>query len=143
MTDFSLADMKSLLDEVFAPWVHDMNITPVEKTEKGVRFRMPENPRLVRTGGEGPAVICGQAVAAAADTAAVLTLSSLNGRFRNCTTVDLTTHFMRPMMLGDVDIQISALSNGRRMAVTLAEFRSHGSDKLAAAATCTFAYLDI
>ncbi|MFT5161324.1 MAG: acyl-coenzyme A thioesterase PaaI-like protein [Paracoccaceae bacterium] len=49
---------------------------------------------------------------------------------------------MRPMMLGDMIVSIDALSNGRRMAVTRAEFRSAGSEKLAATATCSFAYLE-
>jgi len=142
MTPFDTPEMQALLADIFAPWIQDLSIRPLEKTPTGARFILPESPRLVRTGGNGAAVICGQAVAAAADTASVLTLSGLNGRFRNCTTVDLNTHFMRPLMLGDVEITIEALSNGRRMAVTRSEFRACGSDKLAATATCTFAYLE-
>jgi len=86
--------------------------------------------------------VCGQAVAAAADTCSVVTLAALKGAFRPCTTVDLTTHFMRPLSEGDVEIEITALSNGRRMATTRAEFRSPGG-KLAATATCAFAFLDV
>ena len=142
MSGYGPEDMAALLGEVFAPWIQELNITPVEVTATGGRFRLPESARLVRGGGDGPKVVCGQAVAAVADTASVLALSALNGRFRNCTTVDLTTHYMRPLMLGDVDVTIEALSNGRRMAVTRAEFRSAGSDKLAATATCAFAYLE-
>lgn len=141
-TDFNIAEMTSLLADVFAPWINDLGIVPTGKTETGATFLLPKNQNLVRTGGDAPPVVCGQAVAAVADTASVLALSSLNGRFRNCTTVDLTTHFMRPLMLGDVEITIQALSNGRRMAVTRAEFRSAGSAKLAATATCSFAYLE-
>lgn len=142
MSDFNAAEMSALLKEVFAPWIQDLGIEPFGKDETGATFRLPENSNLVRGGGDGPKVICGQAVAAVADTASVLTLSALNNRFRNCTTVDLSTNFLRPMMLGDVDIRIEALSNGRRMAVTRAEFRSNGSRKLAATATCTFTYLE-
>jgi len=142
MAVFGLAEMQELLGKVFAPWVQDLAIQPVVVTENCVRFRLPENPRLVRTGGDGPPVICGQSVAAVADTASVLALCAFNSRFRNCTTADMTTHFMRPMMLGDVDVAIEALSNGRRMAVTRAEFRSSGSPKLAATAICSFAYLE-
>jgi acyl-coenzyme A thioesterase PaaI-like protein len=142
MSEFDLPEMEALLKRVFAPWVQDLMIKPQAISVSGATFRVPENPRLVRTGGDGPAVVCGQAVAAIADTASVLALSALNGRFRNCTTVDLTTHFMRPMMLGDINVKIEALSNGRRMAVTRAELRGAGSDKLAATATCSFAYLE-
>jgi acyl-coenzyme A thioesterase PaaI-like protein len=142
MSEFDLPEMKALLKQVFAPWVQDLKIIPKSVTTTGATFLVPENPRLVRTGGDGPAVICGQAVTAVADTASVLALSALNLRFRNCTTVDLTTHFMRPIMLGDIVVTIEALSNGRRMAVTRAELRGAGSDKLAATATCSFAYLE-
>jgi len=142
MTQFGPPEMRALLAEIFAPWIQDLSITPVDQSPTGARFTLPQNAALVRTGGEGPAVVCGQAIASAADTASVLALSGLNGRFRNCTTVDMTTHFMRPLMLGDIDITIEALSNGRRMAVTKAEFRAKGSDRLAATATCTFAYLE-
>lgn len=142
MTDFTIQKMRDLLEEVFAPWIQELNIQPVEITATGARFLIPESTRLVRGGGNGPAVVCGQAVAAVADTASVLALSVLNGRFRNCTTVDLTTHFLRPMMLGDVEVTIEAMSNGRRMAVTRSEFRSAGSPKLGATATCAFAYLE-
>ena len=142
MSDFGPPQMKALLADVFAPWIQELQIDPLSLFESGALFRLPESERLVRGGGEGPKVVCGQAVAAVADTASVLTLCGLNGRFRNCTTVDLTTHFLRPLMLGDVDVRIEALSNGRRMAVTRAEFRSAGSEKLAASAQIAFAYLE-
>ena len=87
-------------------------------------------------------LICGQAIAAAADTSVVVALSGANGRFRNCTTVDMTTHFMRPLMLGDVEATVEAVSNGRRMAVTRVEFRAPSQTKIAATATCAFAYLE-
>ena len=106
-----------------------------------VHLILPANSDITRGGGAGGGVVCGQAIAAAADTGSVVTLAALNGTFRPCTTVDLTTHFMRPLPEGDVEIAITALSNGRRMATTRAEFRSPGG-KIAATATCAFAFLD-
>lgn len=138
---WSTAEAAALLREVFAPWIQALGITVRTIRENGVSFLLPANPNLSRGGGEGGGVVCGQAIGAAADTASVVTLSTLNGRFRPCTTVDMTTHFMRPLPEGDVEIEITALSNGRRMATTRAEFRSPGG-KLAATATCAFAYLD-
>lgn len=142
MTDFRSTNIPALLSEVFAPWIQALDITYKGHDGGAVRFTLPESTNLVRGGGSGPKVVCGQAVAAVADTASVLALTLLNKRFRNCTTVDLTTHFMRPLMLGDVEVTVEALSNGRRMAVTRAEFRAIGSAKLAATATCSFAYLE-
>jgi len=140
--EFGPAEMQTLLSDVFAPWIQALGIAPLSLSETGAQFHLPENAALVRGGGDGPKIVCGQAVAAVADTASVLTLCGLNGRFRNCTTVDLTTHFMRPMPLGGIDVFVEALSNGRRMATTRAEFRSAGNPKLAATATLAFAYLE-
>ena len=136
------AQAQALLGEVFAPWIQALGLRVDAVTDTGMRFTLPRNAELSRGGGEGGGVVCGQAIAAAADTGSVVTLCAINGQFRPCTTVDLTTHFMRPLAEGDVEIAIEILSNGRRMATTRAEFRAPGG-KLAASATCAFAYLDI
>ena len=136
------AQAQALLGEVFAPWIQQLSLRVEEVGDAEVRFTLPGNSDLSRGGGEGGGVVCGQAVAAAADTGSVVTLAALNGAFRPCTTVDLTTHFMRPLPEGDVEVTITALSNGRRMATTRAEFRAPGG-KIAATATCAFAFLDV
>ena len=138
----TLSEIAALHDEVFAPWIRALRLRPDVVADGTCTFTLPEDGNLTRGGGAGGGVVCGQAVSAAADTTSVLTLSALNGRFRACTTVDLTAHFMRPLPQGDVNIRVSALSNGRRMAVTRAEFRAAGAPKLAATVTCTFAYLE-
>lgn len=137
---FGVADANALLGEVFAPWVQALGIQVRGLDPRGGDFRLPFDDQLVRGGGEGGGVVCGQAVAAAADTASVVALSAMNGRFRACTTVDLTVHFMRPLAGGDVEIRVDILSNGRRMAVTRVEFRG-ANGKLGASTTCAFAYL--
>lgn len=142
MAGLNKSDIQGLLSTVFAPWVQDMGLEVVELSESGGHFRIPENPRLARGGGDAPPVICGQALAAAADTLSVLALCHLNQRFRNCTTVDLTTHFMRPLPVRPVDVLVEAVSNGRRMAVTRVEMRAPGAPKMAATATLAFAYLE-
>lgn len=142
MAGLAKSDIEDLLEEVFAPWVQDMGLEVIALTETGGRFRIPENPRLARGGGAFAPVVCGQALATAADTFSVMALCHLNQRFRNCTTVDLTTHFMRPLAVGPIEVTVEAVSNGRRMAVTRAEFRAEGSEKMAATATLAFAYLE-
>ncbi|MEM7525672.1 MAG: PaaI family thioesterase [Pseudomonadota bacterium] len=134
-------DLKEAHDDIFAPWIKDLRLETTEIGDGWTRFRLPESQALTRRGGPGGGVICGQAVSAAADTASVLALIAANDRLRPCTTVDLTAHFMRPLPEGDAEIRIDVLSNGRRMAVTRAEFRAAGSEKLAATVTCAFAYL--
>ena len=138
----TLSGLAAIADEVFAPWVKALGIEAVEIGPDFCRFRMPGNADMTRQGGPGGGVVSGQAVTAAADTASVLTLIALNGRTRPCTTVDLTTHFMRPLPEGDAEIRVEAVLNGRRMAVTRVEVKAAGAAKLSAAATCAFAYLD-
>ncbi len=135
---FGVPEMQALLAEMFAPWVQRLQIEPLEVTATGGRFALPENDELSREGG----IVCGQAIAAVADTVGVLCLSAHNGRFRQMTTVDMTTHFLRPLMKGGVEAEVSILSNGRRMATLRVDFRQAGKDKVCAGATCAYAYLD-
>jgi uncharacterized protein (TIGR00369 family) len=138
MGEFGIPEVEALLKEGFAPWVQELGIEVAELTPTGGLFRLPENPRLSRIGG----IVCGQAIGAVADTVSVLALWGVSGRFRNVTTVDMTTHFMRPLMAGGVEAVVEAVSNGRRMAVTRVEFRQARAEKIAAVATCAFAYLE-
>lgn len=138
MSSFGVKQAEETLATFFAPWVVDLGLQPLSFDPGGGTFRLPKNVRLAHGGG----VICGQATASAADTACVVTLAALNGRFRLCTTVDLTTHFVRPLKPGDVDIRVDVLSNGRRMAYARVEMRARGEDKVAVTATAAFAYLE-
>ena len=72
----------------------------------------------------------------------MVALAALNGRFRICTTVDLTTHFIRPLKPGDVEIRVEVLQNGRRMAYTRVEMNARGDSRVAVTATSAFAYLE-
>ena len=139
---WSTIEAQELLGDVFAPWIQALGLRCTDVAGDVAMFLLPGNVDLSRGGGEGGGVVCGQAVAAAADTCSVVALAAVKGAFRPCTTVDLTTHFMRPLPEGDVEITITTLSNGRRMATTRAEFRTP-KGKLAATATCAFAYLDV
>lgn len=138
MAEFGVAEAQATLEKVFAPWIVALGLKPLGFDANGGDFLLPENPALVHIGG----VVCGQATASAADTCAVVTLAALNGRFRICTTVDLTTHFIRPLKPGDVEIRVDVLSNGKRMAYTKVEMRAKGEKKVAVTATSAFAYLE-
>lgn len=142
MTDMTLEKLAKISEEIFAPWVRALGLRAEEIGDGWVRFTMPGNPDITRQGGPGGGVVSGQAMSAAADTASVLALIALNGALRPCTTVDLTTHFTRPLPEGGAEIRVEAVSNGRRMAVTRVEIRAAGSPKVSAVATLTFAYLD-
>ncbi|MFC5585592.1 PaaI family thioesterase [Nitratireductor kimnyeongensis] len=134
----ALGAARETLQSVFAPWIQALAIEALSADETGVDFHLPENADLVHVGG----VICGQATASAADTCAVAALSAANGRFRTCTTVDMTTHFIRPLKPGAVLMRVEILSNGRRMAYVRVEMRAEGDARLAFTATGAYAYLE-
>ena len=138
MNRLDVDGVAEILRTVFAPWIVELGLEPVAVREDGADFVLRDNRRLVHAGG----VICGQASAAAADTAAVLTLCALNGRFRPVTTVDLTTHFVRPLPPGDAALSVTVDANGKRMAYVRAEIRPAGSDKLSVSFSGAFMYLE-
>lgn len=138
MSAFGVTQARETLHKVFAPWIVELGLEPVGFDAGGGDFLLPENPSLVHVGG----VICGQATASAADTCSVVALAALNGRFRICTTVDLTTHFIRPLKPGPVEIRVEVLSNGKRLAYTRVEMRAQGDSRVAVTATSAFAYLE-
>lgn len=135
---FGVKEAGEMLETVFAPWIVAMGLKPLEFSETGGRFLLPENKDLVHVGG----VICGQATAAAADTCAVVTLAAVNGRFRFCSTVDLSVKFIRPLPPGDAEIRVNVISNGKRMAYTSVDIGAAGSEKTAVTAMMTFAYIE-
>lgn len=135
---FGVDDAEKMLAEVFAPWVVDLGLKALDFDETGGRFMLPGNDRLVHVGG----VICGQATTGAADTCAIVTLAAVNGRFRYCSTVDLSVKFMRPLPPGDTEIKVTVLSNGKRMAYAQADICAAGTGKLVVTVQMTFAYLE-
>lgn len=139
---FGPAEARRLLDEVFAPWVVAMGLEPLELGQPRARFRLPAAESLQLRGGPGRGALCGQAIAAVADTASVLALAGVNGRFRVCTTVAMTVNFLRPIGPSPVEVVVSVESNGRALAATEVRLSAEGSGKTAALATLNFMYLE-
>ncbi|MDF0602879.1 PaaI family thioesterase [Psychromarinibacter sp. C21-152] len=142
MSEFGPAEAAALLRDTFAPWIEEMGLELVEGSAAGAMLRLPRSERLQLRGGPGQGVLCGQAVAAVADTSCVLALAAANVRFRNCTTVDMSVRFIRPVPDGAADVVVDIESNGRTLAVCRVSVRAEGSAKTAALATATFMYLE-
>ena len=132
-----LEGLRKLRKQAFAPMVQKLGIEPVEITSQGARFDIPATDFIMRTGD----IVCGQAVASIADTAGVMTLFAHNQEPRVMTTVDMTTHFMRPLDRGLLEAEAVILSNGRRMANVRIDIRSKGSSKIAGTTTCANVYV--
>ena len=141
MTETSLADVQAVMGDYCAPWIQqlDLKITDIRKDGADLVWRTTDD--ICRVVSDTQKVVCGQAIMAAADTATLLMICGLNGKFLNCTTVDASTNFMRPLMAGDIDVSVTALSFGRKLVTARSEFRQAGQAKVAAQATSVFAYI--
>ena len=115
---FDVAAAQQLLTAVFAPWVQDLQLSieaihpPGSEGGAGATLRMKFSDRLCRDGG----VICGQALMSLADTAMVFAVASASGRYRPMTTVDQTSHFLKPAANADVLAEARIVRMGRSMA---------------------------
>jgi len=115
---FEQAAAEHLLETVFAPWVRDLSLSveaihpPGSGGGAGASLRMKFSNRLCREGG----IICGQALMSLADTAMVFAVASACGRYRPMTTVDQTSHFLKPAANADVLADARIVRLGRSMA---------------------------
>ncbi len=145
--EFGIADARRILGEVFAPWVQDLNLS-VETFEfappgaasdwqPGAVLRMPFSERICRNGG----VISGQALMAFADTAMVIANLAANRGYRQMTTVDQTTHFMRAAAGSDVLADARIVRLGRTMSFGRVTLSSAGDNKPVAMVSSAFAML--
>jgi uncharacterized protein (TIGR00369 family) len=98
---------------------------------------MPFSERLCRDNG----VVCGQALMAFADTAMVLAMVTANGGYRPMTTVDQTTHFMRPVASCDVLADARVIRLGRTMSFGRVMLSGAADGKPVAMVSSAFAML--
>ncbi len=134
---FDLVAARRLLDDVFAPWVRSLGLGVESVDDRGAVLRMPFDEALCREGG----VVCGQALMALADTAMVFAVAAASGRYRPMTTVDMTTHLMKPVSAVDVIADARILRLGRTMAFGQALLRPDGIDEPVVTATLAYALL--
>ncbi|MFT5114332.1 MAG: hypothetical protein ACI8P9_003669 [Parasphingorhabdus sp.] len=131
---FDIAAASALLEDVIAPWVQDLQLSVIAVDEAGASLRMKYSDRLCREGG----IICGQSLMALADTAMVIAVAAAGDRYRPMTTVDVTTHMMKPVSNTDVIADVKILRMGRTMAFGQALL--HPENDLRPAVSVTMAY---
>jgi len=127
--------LNAALADLFAPWVQALGLRAESFTEGSVTLRLPQSAQLSRTGG----MLCGQAMMAAADTATVLALINHFGEFRPCTTVQMSTGFMRPLSNQDALICASLVRVGKAMAFAEIDIRGADDGKTVCRASTTYA----
>ncbi len=146
--EFDLDEARRVLREVFAPWVQDLGLsvssieceppkTATADWQPGAVLRMAFSERLCRHGG----IVCGQALMALADTAMVIAILAANRGYRPMTTVDQTTHFMRPVTQSDVLADARVVRIGRTMGFGRITLFSSGDNKPVAMVSSAFAMM--
>jgi uncharacterized protein (TIGR00369 family) len=129
--------LQSALAEYFAPWVQELGLRVEAFDADNVTLRLAQSERLSRVGG----MLCGQAMMAAADTAMVLALINQFGAFRPCTTVQMSTSFLKPLSSQDALVQARVLRAGKTLAFGEIDVRGAEDGKSVCRASVTYALL--
>ena len=137
MSTHDLSSLQQALPDYFAPWVQALNLQVVSADNHSVLLRLPYNAQLSRVGD----MLCGQAMMAAADTAMVLALIQHFGGFCPCTTVQLSSSFLKPLSKQDALIEARVLRAGKSLAFGEIDLRGAEDGKTASRFTTTYALL--
>jgi uncharacterized protein (TIGR00369 family) len=131
------AVVQAAIGEYFAPWVQALGLRVESLGESSVTLRLPQSTQLSRVG----AMLCGQAMMAAADTAVALALIRHFGQFRPCTTVQMNTSFLKPLSGQDALVEARVLRAGKSLAFGEVDIRGASDGKSACRASTTYALL--
>jgi acyl-coenzyme A thioesterase PaaI-like protein len=129
--------LQQSLADLFAPWVQALNLRVESLQADGVTLRLPQSDQLSRVGG----MLCGQAMMAAADTAMVLALIRHFGEFRPCSTVQLSSTFMKPLSGQDALVTARVLRVGKAMAFGEIDLSGADDGKSVFRASTTYALM--
>jgi uncharacterized protein (TIGR00369 family) len=134
---FTIEIAESVLMEMFAPWIQELDIR-IDKIEDGEAIlRVPTSKRLNREGG----TICGQAIMAVADTAMVFAISSALDKFAPMTTVSQSSSFLRAAADKDLISHASIIKMGRTIVYGEVNIYTDTADKPVAHVTSTYMLL--
>ena len=129
--------LQHALADLFAPWVQALHLRVERQDTDSVTLRLPQSEHLSRVGG----MLCGQAMMAAADTAMVLALISHFGSFKPCSTVQLSSTFLKPLSGQDALVTARVLRAGKSMAFGEIDLRGADDGKSVFRASTTYALM--
>jgi len=133
----TIQTLQAALPEYFAPWVQALNLQVDAFDSQSVTLRLPQNAQLSRTGG----MLCGQAMMAAADSAMVLALINHFGEFRPCTTVQMSSSFLKPLSGQDALLKARVIRAGKSLAFGEIDMLGADDGKSVSRFTTTYALL--
>ncbi len=129
--------LQDALAAYFAPWVQALGLAVERFGEEGVTLRLPQNTQLSRVGD----MLCGQAMMAAADTAMVLALIQHFGAFHPCTTVQMSSSFLKPLSGQDALVTARVVRAGKSLAFGEIDLTGANDGKSVSRFTTTYALL--
>ncbi|MFM7026113.1 MAG: PaaI family thioesterase [Limnohabitans sp.] len=133
----SRTSLQQALSDLFAPWVQALGLQVEAFGPDEVTLRLPQSEQLSRVGG----MLCGQAMMAAADTAMVLALIGHFGTFQPCSTVQLSSTFLKPLSGQDALVTARLLRVGKSMAFGEIDLCGADDGKSVFRGTTTYALL--
>lgn len=125
----------TILQENFAAWILSLNPMITEINAERAVMSMPITPEINRVGD----IVCGQALAALADTAMVFACFGHLDKMEPVGTVTLDTQFLRPASGDSIRAEAEVTRAGKSMIFARATLIAEPSDKPVALATATFA----
>jgi uncharacterized protein (TIGR00369 family) len=130
-------NLQSQFPEHFAPWVMALGLRVDAVAADSVTLRLPHSASLSRSGG----TLCGQAMMAAADTAMVMALINHFDAFRPCTTVQMSSSFMKPLSNQDALVEARIIRAGKTMAFGEIDIRGADDGKSVCRSSVAYALL--
>jgi uncharacterized protein (TIGR00369 family) len=134
---FDNAAATTLLNTAFAQWVQDLDLSIESIDVESAVLRMKFSEKLCRDNG----VICGQSLMGLADTAMVIAICAAAGEYFPMTTVDQTTHFMRPALRADLLADARVVRMGKTMAYGNVSIRTDNDQRPVAMAQTAYALM--
>ena len=135
--NFTVGTAETMLKEMFAPWVQDLNIEFDKIGDGQAVLRVPVSKRLNREGG----TICGQAIMSVADTAMVFAISSALDKFVPMTTVSQSSSFLRAAADKDLIADANVIKLGRTIVYGEVNIYTDAPEKPVAHITSTYMLL--
>lgn len=128
------ADANAFLAENFAGWIRDLRPDISSIGPDGCTMTIPVREPINRVGG----IVCGQALAALADTAMVFACIGQMDKVEPVGTVTLDTQFLRPATGEAIRAEAEVTRSGRAMMFARCTLIAEPSGKPVALATATF-----
>lgn len=119
---------------LFAPWVKELGLREFVVSRGHVIAILPQSKKLEFASG----AICGQVIMSAVDTVASLAMSTSDRPAKG--TVYQHTHFLRPAMSEDMQVEATVLRFGKASAFAETKVTFLKSGELVAHATLEFAF---